>query len=124
MIALHQLPRLWGIPNISHAATKLETWLRMCSIDYALAPFVLADAPKGKVPYIKDENGFRGDSTLIIGYLKKRYERDPDAWLSRPDYAISLAFRRMMKENLYWASMYDRYVNDDNWHGGYKQIVI
>jgi glutathione S-transferase len=122
MIALHQLPRVWGIANVSPAAMKLETWLKLAGLPYSVARFDLAEAPTGKVPYIKDEAGPRGDSTLIIEYLKRTRGCDPDAWLSPSEAAVGLAFRRMLKEHFYWAMMYDRYVPDDNWER-YRDIV-
>jgi len=124
MIRLVQYDSVWGLPNVSPPCMKLETWLRMAGIPYELAPLELASAPKGKVPYIIEENGQRmGDSTLIIEHLTARYGKDLDATLTPEQRAISLAFRRMMKENLYWVIVYARYKEESNWER-YRQMIM
>jgi glutathione S-transferase len=115
MIDLYLLPPLWGLPSISPATMKLETWLRMAEIPYEPRPADMAEAPKGKVPYIRHQGALMGDSTLIIEHLKKAYGKDPDSDLSPADRAVSLAFRRMVKENLYWVIAYSRWADPRNW---------
>ncbi len=123
MIRLVQPPAVWGIPNLSPACMKLETWLRMVGIRYEAAPMDLAGAPKGKIPYIIEEDGTKmGDSTLIIEHLKVKHGRDLDAGLTTEQRAISLAFRRMIKENLYWVVVYSRYKDERNW-GRYRRML-
>jgi glutathione S-transferase len=111
MIKLHQGTRLLKLPNASPPCVKLETWLRMTGIPYESAPPDLAEAPKGKIPFIEDNGVTIGDSTLIIEHLKRTYEKDPDAGLRPEERAISLAFRRMLKENTYWVFIHALYVD-------------
>src|SRR6185295_19040355 len=70
MIKLHQGQRWRKLPNMSPPCVKLETWLRMAEIPYEMAPPDLAEAPKGKVPFIEDAGVKMGDSTLIVEHLK------------------------------------------------------
>jgi glutathione S-transferase len=124
MIRLVQLKRGWGLPNTSPACMKLETWLRLTGIPYELAPLDMANAPKGKIPYVVQEDGTRlGDSTLITEYLKARHGVDPDAGLSAEQKAIALAFRRMMKEHFYWVVIQARYKDERNWPT-YRQLLM
>lgn len=124
MIRLVQYEPIWGLPNVSPPCMKLETWLRMADIPYQLAPLELARAPKGKVPYIIEEDGQRiGDSTFIIEHLTAKHRKDLDAVLPTEQRAISLAFRRMMKENLYWVIVYSRYREESNWIR-YRQMIM
>ena len=53
--ALFQLPRMFGIPNVSPFCWKLETWLRSRRFPYEVvdAPDP-RKAPKGKLPFIED----------------------------------------------------------------------
>jgi glutathione S-transferase len=103
---------------------KMETWLRLAEVPYEVAPLDIANAPKGKVPYIIEKDGSRmGDSTFIIDHLKAVTGKDPDAHLTAEQRAISLAFRRMMKENFYWVIIQARYKDDQNWKR-YKQLMI
>jgi glutathione S-transferase len=116
MFTLYLPPPALGLPSLSPACAKLATWVRMTGIPHRVAPFDLAEAPKGKVPYIRTEEGqTMGDSTLIVEFLKQRYGKDPDAHLSRAERAVSLAFRRMLKENDYWVIIQTRYKMPDNW---------
>jgi glutathione S-transferase len=126
MIRIVQPPRIWGQPNLSPPCMKLETWLRMVGIPYQAVPRDrdLGSAPKGKLPFIVEEDGTRmGDSTLIIEYLASKHGRDVDAGLTSEQRAISLAFRRMMKENLYWVAVYSRYTDERN-TGVYRQMLL
>jgi glutathione S-transferase len=95
---------------------KLETWLRIAGIPYELGPFPAAiPPPKGKWPYIEDDGLVLGDSTLIIDYLKRSRQVDPDQSLTPTERAIGVAFRRMLKENLYWTIIQMRYREQAGW---------
>ncbi|EYF06931.1 glutathione S-transferase family protein [Chondromyces apiculatus] len=94
---------------------KLETWLRLADIPYTIAAPDFNVAPKGKIPYVDDAGALMGDSTLIIEHLIATRGRDPDAGLSREERAISVAFRRLCKENLYWVTLKMRYSDPHNW---------
>jgi glutathione S-transferase len=124
MIRLMQSKVAWGLPNVSPACMKLETWLRMTEIPYEIPPLDLVNAPKGKLPYIIDEDGTRlGDSTFIIEHLKAKTGKDPDAHLSPEQRATSVAFRRMMKENFYWVIVQTRYKDEQNWKV-YREVLM
>ncbi len=103
MLTLFQLPRAWGIPNLSPPCAKLETWLRIAKIPYEVGLFDTEHAPKGKFPYIQDDGPLAGDATLLLDGLQARYGVDPDAQLAPAERAVGLAFRRMLKEDFYWA---------------------
>ncbi|EGJ29215.1 MULTISPECIES: Tom37 metaxin N-terminal-like domain-containing protein [Moorena] len=116
MITLYKAPPLWGLPSISPPCIKLETWLRIANIAYDIE--ITKDftkAPKGKIPFIEYKGELIGDSTIIIEMLKEKEGIDPDRDLTSTEKAISLAFRRMLKENTYWGEMYIRYNIEDNW---------
>lgn len=123
MIKLYQVPPVWGIPSISPACMKLETWLRIAEIPYQVELPDLATAPKGKIPYIDDDGIRMGDSTLIIERLKVKYDKDLDRDLSDAERAVSLAFRRMLKENFYWVIGHSRYLDEKNW-ASYREMMM
>jgi glutathione S-transferase len=124
MIRLVQTLGAWGLPNISPPCMKLETWLRISGVPYQVAPLDMANAPKGKIPYIIDQDGSRiGDSTLIVSHLKAARGVDPDAELTSEQRAVALAFRRMLKENFYWVIIHERYKEERNWPQ-YREILI
>ena len=116
MIKLYQFTPHFGLPNASSFCMKLETYLRMVRLPYE-AP-INADmrkAPKGKFPYIEDKGKTLGDSGLIIAYLKATYGDPLDAALSPAERAVSLAFHRLLEENLYWVMVYSRWIEELGW---------
>lgn len=124
MIRLVQTRGAWGLPNISPACMKLETWLRMMGVPYEVAPLDMANAPKGKIPYIIEQDGTRlGDSTFIVSHLKAKRGSDPDARLTAEQRATATAFRRMLKEHFYWVVMHERYKEERNWPH-YRELLI
>lgn len=103
---------------------KLEAWLRMAKLDYKTDTSVNIDiAPKGKIPFIEYQGKLIGDSTLIIEMFKSEAGIDLDADLTPIERAISLAFRRMIKENIYWGEVYIRYQVPENWQG-YQEVLF
>jgi glutathione S-transferase len=124
MIRLVQTRGAWGLPNVSPACMKLETWLRITGVPYELAPLDMANAPKGKIPYIVEQDGTRiGDSTLIVSHLKAARGKDPDVGLSAEQRAVATAFRRMLKEHFYWVIIHERYKDERNWPR-YRELLI
>jgi glutathione S-transferase len=121
-LLLHTTPPVWRLPSISPACAKLETWFRMAGVEYEKPPLEFANAPKGKIPYVIEGERVIGDSTLIIEHLKQTRAIDLDRQLSPRDRAVSTAFRRMVKENLYWAVYTTRYTIPENW-GHYRLLV-
>jgi len=115
MIKLYQSPPAWGIPNISPACMKLETWLRMVGLPYQPAALDMAKSPKGKIPFIEYKGEILGDSALIVRRLSQDEGIDADAGLSTEQRAISQAFPRMINEHIYWAVIHIRYNTHENW---------
>jgi len=122
MIVLHQFARVWDIPNLSPFCTKVETYLRMAGIPYQVADAVPPRAPKGKLPYITDDGQTISDSRLIIEYLKVRYHADLDQGLTPPELAESMAFQRLIEDDLHWAMMWSRWSQPHNWPANKEAI--
>lgn len=118
MIKFYKFGRRWGLADASPFCVKLENYFRLANIDFERQSFtldVLRNAPKGKLPYIETENGFKiGDTRLIIEHLIENGSLDPDLTLSDEQCAISLAMQSMIEESLYWVGVYDRWGNDQN----------
>lgn len=117
MITLHQFPPGWGLPSFSPFCLKLETWLRLADLPYA----VVEDhdprkGPKGKLPFIEDGETVAGDSGLIIDYLGSQYGVDLDGTLDARQRAAAHALRRALEEGLYWTGIvYPRWAIEANW---------
>jgi glutathione S-transferase len=116
MIVLHQFPRAWGLVNASPFCVKIEAWLRLADLSYRIEPLDdPATAPKGKGPFIEDGGRRIGDSALIIEHLRQTRGVDPDAGLSPAERGIGRAVAIMLEEHLYFAVLYDRWVDDAGW---------
>jgi len=116
MIKLYQFPSAWGLAgSVSPPCMKVETWLRIAGIPYQNEPFPSpTPPPKGKWPFIEDDGVLVGDSTLIVEHLRRTHRVDPDQSLTPVERAISLAFRRMIKESLFWLIIQIRHRDDAN----------
>ena len=114
-VVVVQFPDLWG-RNVSPFGLKLEAWLRLADIPYTVEPSTdLSRAPKGKLPYVRDEGRLIGDTTLIVEHLKASRGIDPDAGLSARDRAEALALQRLLEEHFYFALVYSRWIDEAGW---------
>ena len=123
MLKLIQSSQGLGLPNPSPGCMEMETWLRMTKIPYEVGALDMAAAPKGKIPYIVEDDGTKlGDTSFIIEHLKKTRGVDPDAHMSKRELAIAHTVRRMMKEHFYWFVAVNRYTYEENWDT-YKRML-
>ena len=116
-LTLHQFEPLFGEPNLSPFCMKLESWLRLTGIPYALAPAGdLSAAPRGKAPWIVEADGaVVADSTLIIEHLKRTRGIDPDADLPAAHRLVAVALSALLEERLYFALAWSRWIPDEAW---------
>ena len=102
--------------NVSPFGLKLEARLRLADIPYTVEPSTsLGKAPKGKLPYIKDEGRLIGDTTLIIEYLKASRGIDPDAGLGLREWAEALMLQRLFEDHFYFILTYSRWIDEAGW---------
>lgn len=119
-IRLHLFGEAWGLADPSPFCLKLISFLRLAGITYEAVPFdpwrSFRLAPKGKLPFIEDDDGRRvGDSSLIIGRLAASHGIDPDAGLEPRQRAAAHACRRMLDEHFYWVGVYARWLDEPGW---------
>ncbi len=116
MIILHQYQPAFGIPSASPFCVKAEILLKMAGLKYETD--LRGDprkAPRGKLPFITDGDHVVADSEQIRKYLEEKYGAEFDSGVSDRDRSIGHAFARMIEERLYWAIVYSRWINEDNW---------
>ena len=116
MIKLYQYPSSWGM-NVSPFTLKLETWLKLSHIEYQIIEsHNPGKAPKGKLPYIEDEDGTRiGDSTLIIDHLKRTRQIDPDHELTERQRSDAISLQRLFEDHFYFIQVYSRWIDPVGW---------
>ncbi|HEY9689878.1 MAG TPA: glutathione S-transferase family protein [Coleofasciculaceae cyanobacterium] len=118
MITLYIASPQWGLASVSPACMELETWLRMANLSYKTILVTAEDfakAPKGKIPFIDYGGQLWGDTNLIMNMFRQTEQIDLDAGLTAAERSISLAFRRLLKEHLYWGGIEVRYKIEENW---------
>jgi glutathione S-transferase len=116
MIRVHQFAPAFGLPNASPFCMKLEVYLRLAGLPYELVnDGDVMKAPKGKLPWIDDDGTVVADTHFIIEHLKARHGDPLDADLSAQDRALATAFQRLLEEDLYWAMVHTRWVDEAGW---------
>jgi glutathione S-transferase len=123
MIDLYQFRPVWGLLNASPFCMKLEVYLQLAKIPYKAHSITNPrQAPKGKLPYVKDGDQVIADSTLIIDYLKTKYGDELDQGLTAIQLAEARALQILMEEHLYWVIVYSRWIDPDGWRVAKKEF--
>src|SRR5215468_10085743 len=111
MITLYTFGPAFGLPDPSPFVTKVDVLLKMAGLSFRTDTGGFRKAPKGKLPYI-------ADSTFIRWHIEKKYGFDFDRGLEREQRATAWAFEKMAEEQLYWAVVNERWMNDGNFRKG------
>jgi glutathione S-transferase len=118
MITLYTFGRQFGLPDPSPFVNKAEMLLKLAGLEYRMDTTGFRRAPKGKLPYIEDEGVVVADSTFIRWHLEKKYKIDFDAGLTPAQRAIAWSVEKMLEDNLYWAVIDARWIDDANFARG------
>jgi glutathione S-transferase len=118
MITLYTFGPAFGLPDPSPFVLKAETLLKMAGLPYRTDSKGFNKAPKGKLPYIDDDGERIADSTFIRWHIEKKYGIDLDRGLTSEQRATGWAFEKMAEDNLYWAVVDLRWMNDANFDKG------
>ncbi len=116
MLELFTYPAAFGAPAASPFCVKAMCLLKASEADWkAIVTSDPRNAPKAKLPYLRDGETLIPDSDEIRDYLEYKYSFDFDDGLSQEERAISRAVIRMAEENLYFVLVCNRWIDDDNW---------
>jgi len=96
---------------------KVDLFLRITKLDYRIkcGANYLKKSPKGKLPFITDNEETVGDSSFILDYLNKKHSLDVDHFLTDEERATAYLFTKSLEENLYWCVVSSRWVDDKTW---------
>jgi glutathione S-transferase len=117
MITLGQFADVpgWGF-NASPFCSKVETYLRLAGLPFRIEPTLPMAAPKGKLPFIIDEDGTRiPDSGQIIAHLEATRGARLDGHLTPEQRALGHLIRRTCEESLYFVLLYSRWFDPAGW---------
>lgn len=106
------------MPETSPFVLKTEVHLKMARLPYEKAHCIPPQAPQGKVPYIEDQGEIISDSTFIRAHIERKYEVDLDEGLDAGQRAQSWAIERLLEDHLYFAMMWFRWIDPDNFAKG------
>lgn len=118
MIVMHGTKPVWGLPQASPFAVKVEVLLKMAGLPHEVVAADFRKAPKGKIPWIVDGGVVVADSRLIRRHLETQHGADFSGGYGARDQAIGLAFERMMENHLYWFNVENRWLDAANFARG------
>jgi glutathione S-transferase len=122
MITLYTFGPAFGLPDPSPFVMKAEVLLKMAGLPYRVDTTGFRKAPKGKLPYINDDDERIADSTFIRWHLEKKHGVDLDQGLSATDRAVAWAFEKMAEDHFYWTIVDARWTDDANFAKGPVQF--
>ena len=122
MITLYGFGPMFGLPDPSPFVLKTMTQLKMSGLPFAFELASRAEAPKGKIPFIRDGDLVLGDSVFIFDHLKRAHGVDLDAGLTPEQLSLGWALERMLEDHLYWAIVHARWAIDENFEKGPSQF--
>lgn len=110
----------YGLQDISPFVVKTMTLLTMAQLPFTVNRRGYGKAPKGKLPYLQDGEQIIADSSFIYWHLEQKYGLTLNAHLSAAQLASAWAFEKMLEDHLYWAMLYERWINEANFQRGPK----
>lgn len=122
MITLYTFGPAFGLPDASPFVIKAELLLKLAKLPYTKKRADVRKAPKGKLPYIEDEGEIVADSTFIRWHLENKYGIDFEPALNETEKATAWALEKLLEDNLYWANIDARWLDDANFERGPAQL--
>jgi glutathione S-transferase len=122
MITLHVFGPQFGLPDPSPFVHKAEVLLKLSGVPFKVCTGDLRRAPKGKMPFIEEDGKLMGDSTLIRLHLEQKHGVDFDKSLTSLQKGTAWAVEKMLEDNLYWAVVNERWLNDENFDKGPRRF--
>lgn len=122
-VILHQFPGAFGMNSLSPFCTKAEAYLRIARVPYTLGAGDPRHAPLGKLPYADFDGERVADSSSIIARCQRVFGDPLDAGRSPAALARGHLVKRVAEEHLYWGLLFVRWVDDEAWHGTYRDII-
>jgi glutathione S-transferase len=98
--------------------TKAATLLRMAGLTFRTDSTGFLKAPRGKLPYIRDEDTVISDSTIIRLHIEQRYNIDLEQGLTPQERGIAWAVEKLCEDHIYWLMVHARWFEDGNFERG------
>jgi glutathione S-transferase len=118
MIILYAFGPYFGLPDASPFVMKAETLLKLAGLEHATVVGGFVNAPKGKLPYLRDGDEVIADSTFIRLHIERKYGFDFDQGLSDAEKGVAWAIEKMCEDHLYWLVVDARWLDKANFARG------
>jgi glutathione S-transferase len=118
MITLYTFGPAWGLPDPSPFVTKAIVLLKMSGLPFEEDTSGFRKAPRGKLPYIRDQGQLISDSTLIRLHLEQHHQINFDRGLTTGQRGIAWAAEKLCEDHLYWFVVQARWLDGDNFERG------
>lgn len=122
-ITLYATRPVFGLPDSSPFVMKTEVQLQMAGLAYDKVASIPPQAPNGKLPYLLDDGETISDSTFIRAHIEAKYGIDLDAGLDPRQRAEAWALERLLEDHLYFALVWFRWIDPDNFARGPSQFA-
>lgn len=122
-ITLYATRTGFGLPDTSPFVLKTEVQLKMAGAAYRKIAAIPPQAPNGKLPYIQDGDEAISDSTFIRAHIERTRGVDLDRGLDAHQRAESWAIERLLEDHLYFAMVWFRWIDPENFAKGPAQFA-
>ena len=99
-----------GLISPSPFSMKAIALMQMSGLEYEFVPGDPRKAPKNKLPVLIDGQRTIPDSSHIQHYLEREKQVDYDGHLTPEQRAVTLSFRALCEDHLYWVGVFDRWI--------------
>jgi glutathione S-transferase len=115
VITVHSIPKGLGLSSLSPFCAKVEVFLTMAGLPFMSVVADFPKAPKGKTPWITDDDGTAiADSSVIVDHLVRKHGVTLDAHLDAEQKARGHAIKRLFEESLYFVVVWQNWMMDEN----------
>jgi glutathione S-transferase len=122
MIELHASGANFGLPDPSPFVVKAMMLFKMAGIPFDSKRMSFRQAPKSKIPYLRDGDLILGDSHFIARHLETAHKADFSGGYSEKERAMGWALARMMEEHFYFLNVHERWMPDRNFNIGPRRF--
>ncbi|HEU4670072.1 MAG TPA: glutathione S-transferase family protein [Dyella sp.] len=117
-LVLHVTRPAFGLPDASPFVMKTEVQLQMAGLRYERVAAIPPQSPSGRLPFLVDDGETVVDSTFIRAHVERKYAVDLDRALDTRQRAQAWAIERMLEDHLYFALVWFRWLDPDNFARG------
>jgi glutathione S-transferase len=122
MIELYASGPHFGLPDPSPFVVKAMMLFKVAGIPFEAKEMSFRQAPKSKIPYLRDGDIILGDSHFMARHLETAHKADLSGGYGAKERALGWAMARMMEEHFYFLNVHERWMPDHNFNIGPRRF--